>query len=289
VTDQDYGVSHREWIVLARRLRLGTRPKGVMAWFASYANADGTEIHPGAAVLAVDAEVPYNYAADVISFMAEVGLIEQTRPANRRKGYSAEWRLILGPQLLDHVELLTEFDYRAAVARAAAVHGTNPAPGPGRLSVPSRTGGKHAASVPSGAGQEIGSVLSGTGQKVLGVAKISPVSDGTKPEFCPVPAQDLSCPGQDPPLTTPRPTNIHLSLVADLDADVTAPAREADHEDPISLSSPKCTHGLAGGTNPATGKPNCPLCRVGITLASAGSALTTPSGHWPTITGGQPA
>ncbi|GGN99861.1 hypothetical protein GCM10010112_94010 [Actinoplanes lobatus] len=105
LTPPDIGVTVGAWNALVRRARLGRERKGVALTFSSYADADGTGIHCGVARLAVDCEIGYSTARRYLAWMRVVGLIELVRHGNFRRGLSDEYRLVLGTQLLEHIDL----------------------------------------------------------------------------------------------------------------------------------------------------------------------------------------
>jgi DNA-binding transcriptional ArsR family regulator len=94
------------WNSLVRRARMADRQKLAALVVSSYANSDGTGIHCGVGRLAVDMDVSYRTAQRYLSWLRAVGLIEVVREGSRRKGLSDEYRLIVGPDVLEHLEVL---------------------------------------------------------------------------------------------------------------------------------------------------------------------------------------
>jgi DNA-binding transcriptional ArsR family regulator len=98
----ELGSSVGAWNAVVRRARIGRERKAAALVVSSYANADGTGIHCGVARLAVDLEVSYSTARRCLAWLREVGLIEVVRAGNRqRKNLADEYRLILGPDVLE--------------------------------------------------------------------------------------------------------------------------------------------------------------------------------------------
>lgn len=106
ISAHELGVSVGAWNALVRRARIGRALKAGCLVISSYANTDGTNIHCGVARLAVDLEVSYSTAKRVLAWMRTVGLIELVRPGNRRRNLSDEYRLILGPNVLEEIHVL---------------------------------------------------------------------------------------------------------------------------------------------------------------------------------------
>ncbi|HTI26233.1 MAG TPA: hypothetical protein VL652_34910 [Kutzneria sp.] len=124
-------VSVREWTDVVRRARLGKTTKYVALMLATYADyRDGARIFPGVARLAVDCEVTYNVAQTAVAKLREVGLIERVAYGARRLGQADEYRLMLGPELLDHVEVLTPAQISVEVDRMQARHAGRKGPDP---------------------------------------------------------------------------------------------------------------------------------------------------------------
>lgn len=111
-TGEDPGATVGDWNELVRRARIGRERKLAALAFSSYANADGTGIHCGTARFALDCEVSYATARRYLAWMRQVGLVEKVRSGNKRKGLSDEYRLILGTDLLEHVELPDPEQYK---------------------------------------------------------------------------------------------------------------------------------------------------------------------------------
>ncbi|MDR7278917.1 hypothetical protein [Catenuloplanes atrovinosus] len=113
VGQPDIGVSVGAWNSLVRRARIGRERKAAALVVSSYADSDGTHIHCGVARLAVDLEIGYSTARRYLAWLRDVGLIQLVR-AGTRTGRSDEYRLTLGPDVLEHMEVLTPSEYDAA-------------------------------------------------------------------------------------------------------------------------------------------------------------------------------
>jgi hypothetical protein len=109
---EDHGIKLGEWNELVRRARIGRERKLAALAFGSYADADGTGIHCGTARFALDCEVSYATARRYLAWMREVGLVEKVAAGNKRRGLSDEYRLVLGEDLMEHVDLPDPEQYR---------------------------------------------------------------------------------------------------------------------------------------------------------------------------------
>jgi hypothetical protein len=101
-----------QWIAAIRRADIDLDRKGAMLVFASYADFDddpetgriaGEGIHPGTDRYAQDLRMSLATARRYLAWAREVGIIELTRRANRRKKLCDEYRLVL---TVDAMELL---------------------------------------------------------------------------------------------------------------------------------------------------------------------------------------
>jgi len=107
----ELGATVGAWNSLVRRARMADRQKLASLVVSSYADPDGTGIHCGVTRLAVDLGVSYRTAQRYLSWLREVGLIELVREGNRRRRLSDEYRLIIGPDVLEHLEVLDPDSY----------------------------------------------------------------------------------------------------------------------------------------------------------------------------------
>jgi hypothetical protein len=108
----ELGATVGAWNALIRRARIGRDRKAAAFVVSSYARADGTQIHCGVARLAVDLEIGYSTARRYLAWMRQVGLIELVRAGNRRRNLSDEYRLILGPNVLEHIDVLDPAEHK---------------------------------------------------------------------------------------------------------------------------------------------------------------------------------
>ncbi|WP_165945711.1 hypothetical protein [Micromonospora sp. KC606] len=116
-------VGRFEWEQIIMRARLGGLITGngrgtrggvsgaafmavALVW-SGHADPDGTNIWPGDATVAVEAEVGLKVAQAVKRKMIEIGLTEKVRSRSRRQHRGDEYRLTLPTDLLDRVEVLT--------------------------------------------------------------------------------------------------------------------------------------------------------------------------------------
>jgi hypothetical protein len=114
----DQPITLRQWVDVMRRARLGRTTKAVALMLATYADNDGTRVFPGVARLSVDCELTYNVVQGALKALRDAGLIQVVRRAARR-GRADEYCLILAPDVLDRVDVLTPAQVgTAAVALA---------------------------------------------------------------------------------------------------------------------------------------------------------------------------
>lgn len=103
----DQGAAVNEWINVVRRARLPATTKLVALLVASYADPDGTNIYPGIARLAVQSGKGYRSVERALASMRAMQLIEKMPRAGMRRGWSARYRLILGADVLEKVDVMT--------------------------------------------------------------------------------------------------------------------------------------------------------------------------------------
>ncbi|MCW2768522.1 MAG: hypothetical protein JWO11_4481 [Nocardioides sp.] len=108
----ELGASVGAWNAVVRRARIGRERKAAALVVSSYAHANGTGIHCGVARLAVDLEVSYSTAKRTLAWLRKVGLIELVRVGNRRRNLSDEYRLILGPDVLEKIDVLNPAEHQ---------------------------------------------------------------------------------------------------------------------------------------------------------------------------------
>lgn len=83
----------------------------------SYADLDGTRVHPGRARLAADCEVTIRTAQRYLAWARGNGLITLVAPGNRRRGEADEYRLTLPADLMTRLILPTPQEYRQLIAK----------------------------------------------------------------------------------------------------------------------------------------------------------------------------
>lgn len=119
---EDEGATQGAWLALVRRARWGNhRLKLAALVVGSYANPDGTGVHCGVARLALDCEIAYSTARKYLAELRRIGLIGRVARV-RRRGHSDEYRLILGPDVLEHLDVPDPDTYKrqAREVRATA-------------------------------------------------------------------------------------------------------------------------------------------------------------------------
>ncbi|MEU7904132.1 helix-turn-helix domain-containing protein [Actinoplanes sp. NPDC049118] len=111
-TTHELGATAGAWNAVIRRARIGRERKAAALVVSSYARADGTRIHCGVARLAVDLEVSYSTARRYLAWLRDVGLIELVRAGNRHRQLSDEYRLILGADVMEHLDVLNPAQHK---------------------------------------------------------------------------------------------------------------------------------------------------------------------------------
>lgn len=253
-----------QWNALVRRARLGRDYKAAAFTMSSYADPDGTGIRLSVARYAVDLDVSYSTARRYLTWLRKVGLVEMTRAGNRRKGTASEYRLILGPDVLEDLDVLspTEHKRRADEMREAERDGSRGRAAKAR--VPDQR--SHEVSVergPEGAGPD-------ADHRSSERALMEPINAQMGVD-------------QRSPWMTYTPFRTHLSVEdrpsrADEEDLCTAarPSRAPAGEllEPESTARPtKCPDGLSPAMRP-DGKPECPICRR--RLSRPGIAIPPP-------------
>lgn len=107
----ELGATVGAWNALVRRARMADRQKLAALVLSSYADANGTNIRCGVARLAVDLGTSYRTAQRYLGWLRQVGLIELTTAGNRRLRRSDVYRLIFGPDVLEHLQVLDPSAY----------------------------------------------------------------------------------------------------------------------------------------------------------------------------------
>jgi DNA-binding transcriptional ArsR family regulator len=236
----ELGADLGAWNALVRRAQITDRQKLAALVVSSYADPDGTGIHCGVTRLAVDLRVSYRTAQRYLSWLRQVGLLELVREGNRRRRLSDEYRLIIGPDILEHFEVLDPDRYdemRTDLRDARSAKRDQASPKNDAQSAPAFAPVESDQASPrlsyKDGDQASNSASSGVTQGV------PPPSNITFPNRSTFPADD-----------------------GDLGTDVTGPRAKPDEDPNPDSSSPpkKCPDGLSSATRP-DGKPECPICR----------------------------
>lgn len=117
----EYAATVRAWVDLVRRARLGRTDKAVAFALAHYADGDGTRIFPGVARLSIECELTYNVVQQVLQRLRRAGLIEVVRRGTTR-GRADEYRLIISPEIVEHVVVMSPTDVTRAMEKVTAAH-----------------------------------------------------------------------------------------------------------------------------------------------------------------------
>jgi hypothetical protein len=250
----------------------GAAFKAVALVWATHADPDGTNIWPGDATVAVEAEVGLKVAQAVKRAMVEIGLTEKVRSRSRRQHRGDEYRLTLPTDLLDRVEVLTPAALKVAAIteyekrRGKRGGSTGPLTGPvGEQFVGDPVDPPHAEPAETCGGSD-GTTDDGCGGSD-GTSVGGPLDRDTtqdRASYGPTPSGDEARTA----LTGPRAPE----------------AEEPDSVDEVEERSPRprgCpSHGraFAAGTRP-DGQPACPLCRRGAPPAREGLADVIPFGR----------
>lgn len=118
--DDDIGADVNTWINVLRRSRLHATTKLIAFIMASYASPDGTNIYPGTARIAIQARCSYRTVQVELQRLRAAGLIQAMPRLGMRRSWSTRYRLILGPDLLEKVDVPSPATEDAAVDHLAA-------------------------------------------------------------------------------------------------------------------------------------------------------------------------
>lgn len=235
----ELGATVGSWNSLVRRARMADRQKLAALVISSYADPDGTGIHCGVTRLAVDLGASYRTAQRYLSWLREVGLIELVREGNRRRRLSDEYRLIIGPDVLEHLEVLDPDRYdevRTELRDARSAKRDQASP---KNDAQSETPVAHSESDQASPKVSYKASDQASNPSRSGVTQdVPPPTNNTSPKRSTSPADD-----EDPrtAVTGPR----------------------ASHEEPtpdLPPLSKKCPDGLSPAMRP-DGRPECPICR----------------------------
>ena len=258
-------VTVREWTDLVRRARLGRTVKGAALVLASYADfATGTRVRPGLARFALEAELHYNTAKEILAKLQQIGLIELVR-RGRGRGNADEYRLTIGAQVLDELTVLSPAELarlveesrrskrRTAAAAGRTGEGVQPAPPavqddvrPGGPAVPADVTDRCTA----GADVVTGGCTAGRAGDVRPGA---PAGISHRSTTTPTPHSELDLDGDHPGAAGPAAAENRDSRVVE----------QSDPGEVAAEPLPdRCDHGFRARLRP-DGTSTCVLCRRG--------------------------
>lgn len=243
-----------QWNALIRRARIGRDYKAAALTMSSYADPDGTGIRLSVARFAVDLEVSYSTARRYLRWLQKVGLLEMTRVGSRRMGTASEYRLILGPDVLEELNVLTPTQQKALADEMREAN---------RSGVRGRAArSKDSVQRSSKASAEIATEVRPEAPDLRSPEQAQMTEFSAQMDV-----------DQRSPWMTHTPFRTHLSEEdrpsraddEDLGTAVTGPRESREEPKPHpSLRPKKCPdHNLGGGLRP-DGLPECPLCRVDL-------------------------
>jgi DNA-binding transcriptional ArsR family regulator len=257
-TVHDLGVSLGQWNAMVRRARLTDRQKLAALVISSYANTSGTGIHCGAARFAVDIGASYSTARRYLAWLRDVGLIELVRAGSSKAKRADEYRLILGPDLLERIEVLDPARYKA-------------------LSQDIREANKD--------GQKVRKERAKAVHERSAKVSAHDGEDGDYERSARVSAQDAmsaqtglherSPMGEPPPVTQHLPKEVHAPSNTGDGVDRTELALRGPSDSKPTISPTRCSHGLSRAAR-ADGRPACALCRV---AQDRPATALPPAGH----------
>ncbi|MET0492901.1 MAG: hypothetical protein ABW000_07185 [Actinoplanes sp.] len=233
---------------------------------SSYADTDGTGIHCGVARLATDLDASYSTARRYLAWMRTVGLIELVREGNARRKRSDEYRLTLGPDILEHIDVLDPDRYKALVD---GLRDANRVAQKGRRERNQRSPGVSADDGVDNADQRSPHMSAeeadeSTDQRSPQVNAESGISAHLEAD------QRSPLNERPPPLcTSPASTTSPTTAEDDLRTAVTVPGATDPNPPASTAARPptppkrKCSHGFAFRQRP-DGTAACALCRRGL-------------------------
>jgi hypothetical protein len=253
-------VTLRQWTDVVRRARLGRTVKAVAMVLATYADSDGTRVFPGIARLSYECELGYNVTQNALAKLRDAQLIALVKKASRR-GDADEYRLILGEELLERIEVPTPGQVEVAInAIRGAKHGRHkPNLHPTALGADdAETADLH----PTGMGADERPAPNGMGSETQpapnGVVHLHPTPLGPTAHYLDTTATAHS----DEEVVTTS----HGPRASDAEADPDFAAEVKARQ--LTLAPPRCAHGLKGGKR-ADGQPHCAICRNVPAIAEA--------------------
>lgn len=284
-------VTVREWTDVVRRARLGRTLKSVALAASTYADFQtGRRVRPGLARLAYDAELHYSTVKAAMSELRRIGLLLLVQKATSRGG-TDDYRLIIGPDLLDHVDVPTPAAAGVEIERIRAVR-RKPAR-PVRTAVQTGDARPPAPAVDDGA--RPGPPAVQTTEPAECTAGRTDHAEGCTAGRT-VPARPAApAPNSQRPTTTP---NSHPPIAVDGDPQtardpaVDEPDSTGEGEQPTGPTEPplpdRCEHGFPARRRP-DGSSSCALCRRAAGYQPPPPPNAVPRTTRPTLTLVKPA
>lgn len=115
----EYGAAVNVWVSIVRRAQLDRDTKLIALLLATYADPDGTRIYPGTPRLAVQSGLSYRTVQRCMARLRAVQLIETMSRRGRRRGWSACYQLIIGPEVADRLDVASPAAEDLAAERVA--------------------------------------------------------------------------------------------------------------------------------------------------------------------------
>jgi hypothetical protein len=278
VTQQDTDrmpANFRDWVEILARIRFGKVTiagktyrgaivKAIAGRLACYADHDGTRVRPGIVRLAIDEEVTYRTARDIVAYLRQIGLLHLVRAGGRLR--ADEFRLSLPVDLLerDDLEVWSPTRQRREIELAQDAHrGGRKPPGGGGVHAPTDS------AIPDGVHAPEDSLIADEPAPVH-----APTDSAISPEPASIAesvgtaknaiAESVGTPLLSPeghPTDQDRYTTTTDHSGEDASATVTTPGPRRPATNPDSPPLPKrCDHGLPGGRR-GDGQLACPICR----------------------------
>jgi DNA-binding transcriptional ArsR family regulator len=246
MTAHELGTTVGAWNSLVRRARMADKQKLAALLVSSYADPDGTGIHCGVARLAVDLGASYRTAQRYLSWLREVGLIELVREGNRRRRLSDEYRLIIGPDVMEHIDVLHPDAYESARSELRDARSSR------RDQASSRVASDRPSNRTDQASPKNGVRSGGPGRDQASSRVSYKDRDQASNEGRSGVTQDVPPPNRR---TSPK----RSTSPAD-DEDLSAAVTPSRATPPRTPAPKKCPDGLSAAVRP-DGKPECPICR----------------------------
>jgi hypothetical protein len=279
VTQQDterMPANFRDWVEILARIRFGKVTiagktyrgaivKAIAGRLACYADHDGTRVRPGIVRLAIDEEVTYRTARDVVAYLRQIGLLHLVRAGGRLR--ADEFRLSLPVDLLerDDLEVWSPTRQRREIELAQSAHrGGRKPPGGGGVHAPTDS------AIPDGVHAPEDSLIEDKPTSVH-----APEDSAIDPEPPPIAESvgtaknaiaesvgTLLLSPEGHPTDQDRYTTTTDHYREDVSATVTTPGAPRPATNPQPSPRPqRCEHGLEAGRR-HDGRPACPICRA---------------------------